>query len=204
MNSTVDSMDSSQAAPSTPSSSIMAFLQQLGNTRKIPPLEQWNPTVCGSMDLVIKANGEWWHEGSLIKRQNMVDMFARVLWREGDEYYLKTPVEKIKIHVEDVPLVVNQVSQVVIDGKYYLHMTTTNQDEIIVDAVHPLMMRAYIHTNGNSEYRPYVRVRQQLDALIDRQAFYHLVDMGQLHQQADYVELVLRSGEQEFRLSMPM
>lgn len=82
---------------------------QSGHKRSIPPLEQWHPKHCGAMDLLVKANGEWWHEGQLIKRQALVDLFSSVLWKEQGKFYLKTPVEQIEIQVEDEPLFINQV-----------------------------------------------------------------------------------------------
>mgnify|MGYP001763249331 FL=1 len=106
---------------------------QSGHKRSIPPLDQWHPKHCGTMDLKVLANGEWWHEGQLIKRQAMIELFATVLWKEEDKFYLKTPVEQIEIEVEDEPLFVNQVDQVEIAGKIYLQLTTTTQDVVIVD-----------------------------------------------------------------------
>jgi len=78
---------------------------QAGHKRSIPPLEQFNPKHCGAMDLKVKANGEWWHEGQLIKRQALIDLFSSVLWKEQDKFYLRTPVKQIEIEVEDEPLV---------------------------------------------------------------------------------------------------
>ncbi len=72
------------------------------------------------MDLKVKANGEWWHEGQLIKRQALIDLFSTVLWKERGKFFLKTPVEQIEIEVEDEPLFVNQVDQIEIDGKTYI------------------------------------------------------------------------------------
>lgn len=122
----------------------------------------------------MKANGEWWHEGQLIKRQALLDLFTKVLWKEEGKFYLKTPVEQIEIEVEDEPLLVNQVDQIEISGDEFLQLTTTNQDVILVDAEHPILC-------GNmQELRPYVHVRFGINALIQRQAFYHLVNYGTL------------------------
>lgn len=111
---------------------------QSGHKRSIPPLDQWHPKHCGAMDLKVLTNGEWWHEGQLIKRPAMIELFATVLWKEADKFYLKTPVEQIEIKVEDEPLFVNQVDQVEIAGKIYLQLTTTTHDVVIVDEDHPI------------------------------------------------------------------
>ncbi|VXA84611.1 conserved hypothetical protein [Acinetobacter sp. 8I-beige] len=164
---------------------------QSGHKRSIPPLDQWHLKHCGTMDLKVLANGEWWHEGQLIKRQAMIELFATVLWKEEDKFYLKTPVEQIEIEVEDEPLFVNQVDQVEIAGKIYLQLTTTTQDVVIVDEDHPIFMRAF-----QGELRPYVHVRFGINALIQRAAFFHLVEMGELSEDAEgEAKLCLQSGD---------
>lgn len=164
---------------------------QSGHKRSIPPLDQWHPKHCGAMDLKVLANGEWWHEGQLIKRPAMIELFATVLWKEDGKFYLKTPVEQIEIEVEDEPLFVNQVDQVEISGKIYLQLTTTTQDVVIVDAEHSIFMRAF-----QGEQRPYVHVRFGINALIQRAAFFHLVEMGELSDDAEgQAKLSLQSGD---------
>ncbi|NHB56707.1 DUF1285 domain-containing protein [Acinetobacter sp. 194] len=178
--------------------SIAQYLKdaQPSHKRSIPPLDQWHPKHCGKMDLKVKANGEWWHEGQLIKRQSLLDLFSTVLWKEEGKFYLKTPVEQIEIEVEDEPLLVNQVDRVQIDGQDYIQLTTTNQDVIIVDEAHPIFMREYA-----GEMRPYVHVRFGINALIQRATFFHLVEMGELveNEQGESV-LSLQSGNLHLQL----
>ena len=178
---------------------LSAYLNTLNHDRVIPPLETWNPQNCGAMDLVIKANGEWWHEGQLIRRQKMVDLFSKVLWKEDAEYFLKTPVEKIKIQVEDAPLLITQVDHIDVDGQTYLQCTTQNQDVFLVDEEHAIFMHTY-----NGETRPYVHVRFGLNALIQRQAFYHLVNYGELSVENQQTILKLNSGKTEIILAIAM
>ena len=169
---------------------------QSSHKRSIPPLDQWHPKHCGKMDLKVKANGEWWHEGQLIKRQSLLDLFSTVLWKENNKFYLKTPVEQIEIEVEDEPLLVNQVDQIEIRGEKFIQLTTTNQDIIIVDSDHPIFIRKY-----KNEARPYVHVRFGINALIQRATFFHLVEMGELteNDQGDSV-LSLQSGNLHLQL----
>jgi len=65
--------------------------------RAIPPLEKWHPEQGEDMDLTIKANGEWWHEGVHMTRQSLDNLFATILWKEENavkvEYFLNTPVQ---------------------------------------------------------------------------------------------------------------
>ena len=170
---------------------------QSGHKRSIPPLEQWHPKHCGAMDLLVKANGEWWHEGQLIKRQALVDLFSSVLWKEQDKFYLKTPVEQIEIQVEDEPLFINQVDRVEIGQQNYIQLTTTHQDIVIVDEEHPIFMREYA-----GELRPYVHVRFGINALIQRAAFLHLVELGELSENVQGETILsLKSGDLHLHLS---
>ena len=170
---------------------------QSGHKRSIPPLEQWHPKHCGTMDLLVKANGEWWHEGQLIKRQALVDLFSSVLWKEQGKFYLKTPVEQIEIQVEDEPLFINQVDMVEIGQQNYIQLTTTHQDIVIVDEEHPIFMREYA-----GELRPYVHVRFGINALIQRAAFLHLVELGELSENAQGETILsLKSGDLHLHLS---
>ncbi|MFT4021500.1 MAG: DUF1285 domain-containing protein [Acinetobacter sp.] len=168
-------------------------------TRPIPPVHLWHPQQCGKMDLIIKANGEWWHEGSKIQRQSLIDLFSSVLWKEQEQFYLKTPVEQIEITVEDEPLLVNQVNQIEQNGLTYIQLMTTTQDVVVVDEQHPIFMKTIHHPHGQTEQRPYVHVRYGLNALIQRSCFYHLVELGELLQnEQGQTILQLQSGE--FRL----
>lgn len=90
-------------------SSIIDHLPQhsnVGLSFEVYPLEKWSPTSCGVIDLVIKKDGLWWHDGSVIKRDRLITLFSKLLCKENEIFYLKTPVEKIKISVEDAPFLI--------------------------------------------------------------------------------------------------
>lgn len=169
-------------------------------TRPIPPLATWNPENCGGMDLVIRANGEWFHEGSRMTRKKLVDLFSSVLWVEEEagekRYFLKTPVEKVQIEVEDAPLLVTQFNQVTQGSKRYLEFVTSHGDAVVADDQHPVFMRSF-----EGELRPYVLVRDGLEALIHRNVFFHLIQAGELKETASGdTELHLVSGDSKFSL----
>ena len=196
-----NSTSAAQNQPDSDDKNLMSIAQylkdvQAGHKRSIPPLEQWQPKHCGKMDLTVKANGEWWHEGQLIRRQALLDLFTKVLWKENGHFYLKTPVEQIEIDVEDEPLVINQVDQIEIEGKQYLQLTTPQQDMIIVDSEHPIFMREY-----QGELRPYVHVRFGINALIQRHSFFHLIEYGELLENDQGVTILsLKSGDLHLQL----
>ena len=181
--------------------------------RAIPPLDKWHPEQIDDMDLVIKANGEWWHEGGHMTRQSLVSLFATILWKEETdgviEYFLKTPVQKLRIQVEDVPLLINDVGIVTEDGVSWLEFTTTTGDVVRLDEAHPIALRPYQTDDSaqggedNIQIRPYMLVRNDLEALIARNTFYHLTEIGELTEQNGDTVLTLQSGGQSYQLSMP-
>ena len=199
------------------------YLKSTASTRQgrsIPPLEKWHPEQVADMDLVIKANGEWWHEGGKITRESLVSLFATTLWQEDNdgmtEYFLKTPVQKLRIQVEDVPLLINDVGIVIEDGSSWLEFTTTTGDVVRLDDAHQMSVRAYqpndmeaddIETNNieanEGQVRPYMQVRNGLMALIGRNAFYHLTEIGDLTEQNGETILTLQSGGKSYQISMP-
>lgn len=176
---------------------------------RIPPLENWHPTQLGTIDIVIKANGEWWHEGRPILRQALVDLFATILWQEvihGEvQYFLKTPVQKLKIEVEDAPLLIDSVAEVIENGVSILEFYTKTGDVVRLDDEHLISLRPCFAKTATqaTDIRPYMMVRQGLTALIHRNTFYHLVDMGELIEEEDSTSLLLSSGGKEYRLTMP-
>lgn len=147
--------------------------------RQIPPLADWQPQFCGDMDLIIKANGEWWHQGSPIQRTSLIDLFSKVLWQENGEFFLKTPVEKIKIQVEDAPFQINRVEQVLHQGRQALQFFTPQDDAILLDEPAQLQFLCKNHAQ-HREYRPYLHVRFGLLGLVQRSVFYHLIELGEL------------------------
>lgn len=220
----------STTATQTHTASLDNLSQQLltdddANRQPIPPLETWQPKFCGAMDLVIKANGEWWHEGRKIARDAMVTLFSRVLWAEVDDagavtYFLKTPVEKLQITVEDAPLLVTQYDYIEQNGKRVLQLTTAQGERVTVGTAHPLQFGLPFHlaaqtandtvttkTRGAQAAQPYVKVRQNGDseiwALVHRNVFYQLAHAGELVEQGNDVTLRLPTGDTVIELTMP-
>ncbi|MGO3322361.1 MAG: DUF1285 domain-containing protein [Psychrobacter faecalis] len=196
--------------------------------RAIPPLENWHPEQVTDMDLTIKANGEWWHEGGHMTRQSLVSLFATILWKEENngavEYFLKTPVQKLRIQVEDAPLLINDVGIIEGQGKNWLEFTTSTGDVVRLDDEHPISLRAYTmkdsddnshsdksknkednkSTEISTQIRPYMMVRNGLEALVGRNAFYHLTEIGELTERDGETILTLQSGDNAYTLSMPL
>ncbi len=138
------------------------------------PVDKWNPDYCGEMDMVIKADGSWWHEGTRITREPLVKLFASILRKDDDgETYLVTPVEKIKIQVEVAHFTAIRVD-VEGEGEDQRVFFTTNMDEII-EANEERPIRVEIDP-VSGEPRPFISVRGRLEALMTRPVFYELVE----------------------------
>ena len=140
------------------------------------PVEKWNPEYCGEMDMVIKSDGSWWHEGSRITREPLVRLFASILRKDDDgETYLVTPAEKIQIKVEVAHFTAIRVD-VDGQGEDQRLFFTTNMDEII-QAGPDRPIRIEID-EASGEPRPFISIRGRLEALMTRPVFYELVDHG--------------------------
>jgi len=147
--------------------------------KSLPPVHLWHPEYCGEIDLVIKRDGTWFHEGTPIGRARLVRLFSTVLRREGDKYFLVTPVEKMAIEVEDVPFLAVLMRAEGAGRDQRLIFTTNVGDEAAAGPDHELVFRAG-ETTG--EGAPYIDIRAGLEARIARAVFYDLVALGESHQ----------------------
>lgn len=162
-----------------------------GAQTKFPPVDQWNPPFCGDMNLVIKKNGQWFHEGTPFTRANLVKLLASVLKKEAENYFLVTPVEKIGIQVEDVPFVI--VDWQMIEKR--VQVTTQTGDVFYLGGEHPVELRRF-----ESVYLPYCRVRRNLWARINQNVFYQWVTFASELPSQRTDELMMFSDEYSFSL----
>jgi hypothetical protein len=144
--------------------------------RGLPPVELWNPPFCGDLDLRIAADGTWYYLKTPIGRSALVKLFASVLKREGDRYYLVTPVEKCGIHVEDAPFLAVELTVEKAGGAQVLHFRTNVDDWVACGEAHALRFEPEAGTGG---LRPYLHVRRNLWARVTRALFYDLVALGE-------------------------
>lgn len=165
---------------------LFKLLGKFQQQQKMPPIENWNPTREGEIDILINNKGEWFHEGGYFERQDLARMFASILRREGDDYYLVTPADKLKIQVEDVPfsVVLMNVSD---EGISFI---TSLGDEVKVGSEHPLEFRQ------STDLIPYVMIRNNLWAKLNQNTYYELMDLVE-----DTAEgYVIRSGSYEVKI----
>lgn len=154
------------------------------------PVEDWHPDHCGKLDLVIRADGEWIHEGERITRSALVRLFSRVLRRDEDGYVLVTPGEKLDITVEDAPFLAVDFERT--EGGYAFR--TNVGDVVTAGPDHPVEVR---HSDHAGAQVPYVGIRGGLDARLGRAAYYRLMD--EATENADGT-LSIESGGERFVL----
>lgn len=163
----------------TPSAESLAASLKATKTRGLPPVEKWNPPFCGDIDMEIRRDGTWFYEGTPIGRPGLVKLFASILIREEDKYFLVTPVEKVGIRVDDAPFVAVDFEASGEGVSQRLTFTTNLEDITVAGEDAPLR---FVRDPATGEPSPYVRVRRNLEALIDRKSFYRLVDLGVHHE----------------------
>jgi len=153
------------------------LLAQIPSTpgKGLPPVHLWNPPFCGNIDMRIARDGTWYYLGTPIGRKPMVKLFSTIIRRDGDDYFLVTPVEKCGIGVDDVPFVAVTLA-VEGEGEHQLLRFTSNvEDEFVAGPEHPIRV---VIDPQTQEPAPYVLVRSNLEALIHRNVFYQLVELA--------------------------
>lgn len=141
--------------------------------RGLPPVHLWHPEHCGDIDIIIRRDGMWMHEGSPIGRPELVRLFSTVLRKDTDGYVLVTPGEKLSITVEDLPFLAVTVEA----GDDALRFITDVDDVVEAGPDHPIVVET---DPATGEPAPSVHVRGDLWARIARPVFYELVERAEV------------------------
>ena len=151
------------------------------NGRGLPPVHLWNPPFCGDLDIRIARDGTWFYLGTPIGRPELVRLFSTILRKDGADYFLVTPVEKVGIRVDDAPFVAVDFEAEGTGEGQVLRFETNVGDVTAAGPEAPIRVERDPETGEPS---PYVLVRANLEALIDRKSFYRLVEIG-THREID-------------------
>lgn len=140
-----------------------------------PPLHTWQPNEVLDIDLRIDANGQWYHQGTLIERQKLVKLFSSILRvEENGEYYLITPRLKYPVAVEDVPFQAVELKRQGSGRTQELVFRTNVDDVVLAGESHPI----YVNTDSElAQPAPYIEVRNGLRAKISRAVYYELIEL---------------------------
>jgi hypothetical protein len=163
----------------TPTADGIAEAVKATKTRGLPPVHLWNPPFCGDLDMRIARDGTWFYLGTPIGRPELVRLFSSILKKEDGKYFLVTPVEKVGITVDDAPFVAVDFDVQDAGDKQVLRFETHVGDSAVAGPDHPIRVERDVETGEPS---PYILIRADLEALIDRKSFYRLVEIGAHHE----------------------
>jgi uncharacterized protein len=141
-----------------------------------PPVHLWNPAYCGEIDMRIAADGTWFYQKTPIGRPALVKLFASIIKREGDRYFLVTPVEKCAIAVDDAPFLAVELRIIPAADGRLLRFRTNVDDWVDCGPEHRLRFEPEPETGG---LKPYLHVRRDLWAKVTRALFFDLVELGE-------------------------
>ena len=167
------------------------LLQQIGKQRGPAPVHDWDPPYCGEMDMRIAADGRWYHEGSPIGRIAMVRLFSSILRLDDDgHHYLVTPVEKVRIKVDDCPFVAQLLDVSGEGAQQRLSFTLNTGETVTANADHPIE----VTTDKAGQPHPVIEVRHGLKALISRSVFYQMVALADTATELSGEDKVLKNN----------
>ena len=153
--------------------------------KKLPPVHLWNPPLCENVEMKINSKGDWFFNNSPINRKKMVQLFSTVLRRDEEDYFLVTPVEKIKVVVEKKPFVIIDFEIEEEEKKQTIFFLTNTNDVVKLSKSNKLTVE--IEENTKEPFH-YIEVRDRLEALISRNVFYKLVDLATEEKGRLYIE----------------
>lgn len=152
-------------------------LQQQLQQPELSPVESWDPAFCGDLPLRIDVDGHWYYQDSKIARVPLIKLFASVLLCQGQEYFLQTPVEKVRIQVADVPFLITQSQWQQGEAGPELWLTTNLGDTVPLSAAYPLIRRPFA-----GQVLPYVQLWRGLQARLHRNLYYQLLAEAELQE----------------------
>ena len=149
-------------------------LAQAISERRTPPVDRWDPPLCGHSGMRIAADGRWFHYEAPIARPAMVRLFSTVLRREPDgSHVLVTPHEKLTIEVETTAFRALAMTQEGEREARRIAVELDSGDAVILGPEHTL--RVIAGENGPS---PRIAVRHGLEALLARPLYYELAELA--------------------------
>jgi len=152
---------------------VFADTVKTASSKGPAPVHLWNPPYCGEIDMRIAADGTWFYQGTPIVRPTLVALFASILKREDDKFFLVTPVEKCGITVDDAPFAAVELQVEDSSAGRRLHFRTNVDDWVACGPDHPLRFEAEGETGG---LKPYVHIRSGLWAKATRAVWYELAE----------------------------
>lgn len=156
--------------------------QRLHAESSLPPVDKWNPPLSGDLDMRIDREGRWFYQGGEITRHALVKLFSTILKRVDNDYHLVTPVENWRIQVDVAPFAAHSLKQVSDKGVQGLVFTLNDDSEVLLADDNGFWVEE------GEEPVPMLKVRNGLNALINRNVFYQLADLAEEGDGALWIE----------------
>lgn len=144
------------------------------------PVHLWNPELCGEIDIFINREGQWFYNKTPITRLPLVRLFSSVLKREGEDHFLVTPHEKLKIRVEEAPFLIAEMKVEGEGAKSVIEVATTLGQGFTLGREHPLRF-----LEDDEGFKVFAEVRNGLEGIFSRAQTLALVDMLVEHEGED-------------------
>ena len=150
----------------------------------------------------IDRDGTWYYHGSPIRRQELVKLFSSVLRLDASgDYWLVTPAERGRIQVDDVPFTAVELTVQGTGEDQRLIFRTNLDEEVIAGSDHPIRVE---EDHGTGGPRPYILVRDNLEARISRSVYYDLVERAETREDREEIQVGIWSMGTFFPLGRPM
>lgn len=173
---------------------LLSHLSDQAN-KGIPPVETWDPPYCGEIDIIIKANGDWFHNQTPIARIRLSKLFSTILLKKDKEFFLVTPVEKLKIKVEWQPFVIVDFDIIEIENIPFYQFVDNCQNQITLTSPEQLKKSEF---GGQS--LPIINVRKNLYASFNRNCYYRLIEQADIKLEGAIQKVQINSAGLDFNL----
>jgi hypothetical protein len=170
---------------------------QLAKINGHPPVEKWNPPFCGDMDIQIKADGTWCYMGTPIGRMPLVKLFASVLTYQQDQYFLVTPVEKVRIQVADAPFIISQWRYKETESGKAIIFTSNTDDEFILSQQYCTALPTSAQSGPL-----YLNIHRTMQACFHRNVYYQLAEIASIKMIDDKPCWVVQSAGNDYVLGI--
>lgn len=102
--------------------------------------------LSSTSELRINTDGVWYYGETPLERIGLIQLFYSVLNKQSDGYYITTPIENVRVQVDDAPY---SVVNVLNDTEDSINLLLNDESQIPLDAAHPLHMSErgilYVH-----------------------------------------------------------
>ena len=164
---------------------------------RLPPVEKWDPPYCGELNIEIKPNGDWYHDNSLIERKKLYKLFSTILIKQKNDFYLVTPVEKVKIKVQWQPFVITDFEIVESELGPCYRFTDNCDNQVVLENKQQLDF-----SNFKQLDLPIIKIRRNLWASFSRNCYYRLIEQADIASSGDKQQVQINSAGQTFCLGV--